>query len=109
MMELVMDLSAMFEGIEPKWGALAQDCAATCTSAAYACRSLQVTRLLVPHIRRFAVDDLLVRLAESVAAREDEVRAYTHELLLTLNEVVRATCERQDSYETTGKVTTFCR
>jgi hypothetical protein len=78
MVDLVADLCAMFPGIETKWGALAQGCATSCSFSVYACRSFQIVRLLVPHIRVFIVDDMLVRMVESVSTYEpyqDEIRS----------------------------------
>eukprot|EP00041_Stephanoeca_diplocostata_P039427 m.1625096 g.1625096 ORF g.1625096 m.1625096 type:complete len:3077 (-) comp25390_c1_seq3:1823-11053(-) len=77
-------LCTVFPSLSRVWRAVALDCATSCTTCAYAGRSLAVLRALSGPLGAAGLDDLLVRLSDSAADPDDEIQGYTQEILLTL-------------------------
>lgn len=84
----------VFSHVEPdirqKWGEVALKLATSCPVRHIACRSLQTFRALTPNFNQHMLGDMLARLSNTISDRNEDIRGFALEILITLNAVADA-------------------
>ena len=73
-----------------QWGSLALSWGTSCSIRAIAFRSLQIFRALMPRIKKVDVALLVGRLSSTIAASDQNIQAFTGELIETIDAVANS-------------------
>ncbi|KAF5362660.1 hypothetical protein D9758_009577 [Tetrapyrgos nigripes] len=89
-------LEPLCPSLRERWGTLALEWGTACSIRSTAFRSLQIFRALLPRVKTQQLALLIGRLSNTISAPDDGVKAFTSEIILTLNSVISS-----DSFDMT--------
>ncbi|KEZ41268.1 hypothetical protein SAPIO_CDS7358 [Scedosporium apiospermum] len=86
--EVVKTFELTFPGIKERWGRLSLTWATSCPVRHLACRSFQIFRCILTSLDQSMLGGMLVRLSNTIADEDPEIRTFSMEILTTLKTLI---------------------
>ncbi|EPE08661.1 cell morphogenesis protein pag1 [Ophiostoma piceae UAMH 11346] len=86
--EVVKTFEVAFPGIKEQWGRLSLTWATSCPVRHLACRSFQIFRCILTSLDQYMLADMLIRLSNTIADEDTEIRTFSMEILTTLKTLI---------------------